>query len=104
MGGKLVAQFKRLSGEKASWDAHVKRAASSPIIAAEYKKSGWKLDTHKVMSNRIKNGEGVGHYWLEGKLKKELLEMTDITEDDFKKYLDPAAQTQYIRPYNNGEN
>jgi hypothetical protein len=56
------------------------------------------------MANRIKNGEGVGHYWLEGKLKKELLEMTTITEDDFKKYLDPTAQTQYTRPYNDGEN
>lgn len=99
-----MAGFKRLSGDKASWDAHVRRASSSPIIAAEYKRSGWKLDRHKVMANRIKNGEGVGQYWLEGKLKKELLEMTDITEDDFKKYLDPAAQTQYIRPYNNGEN
>ena len=53
--------------------------------------------------SRIKNGENVGHYWLEGKLKRELLDMTDITEEDFKKYLDPAAQTQYVRPYNNGE-
>ena len=100
----IVAQFKRLSGNGSSWDAHVKRASTSPSFAAEYRKSSWRIDTHKIMANRIKNGEGVGHYWLEGKLKKELLEMTNLTEDDFKKYLDPTAQTQYTRPYNDGEN
>ena len=98
-----MGEFKKVSGKSTSWDAHVRRASSSPVLAAEYKKSGWKLNTHKVMANRIKNGENVGHYWLEGKLKQELLDMTDITEEDFKKYLDPAAQTQYVRPYNNGE-
>ena len=99
-----MAQFKRLSGGGASWDAHVKRASTSPSLAAEYYKSTWRIDTHKIMANRIKNGEGVGEHWLKGKGKKQLLEMTNITEDDFKKYLDPTAQTQYTRPYNDGEN
>ena len=43
-------------------------------------------------------------YWLEGRLKKQLLKYTDVTEKDFEKYVAPTAQMQYVKPYNYKEN
>ena len=68
------------------WDAHVAKAASSPIHAREYKKSNYVLDTDKVMGDRIRTGEPVGQNYLSGKQKKRLLKYGNVTEEDFAKY------------------
>lgn len=77
--------------EPNTWDAHVKKASSSPTYAKEYKRVNYVLNTHEVMAKRIINGEPVGDMWLKGRAKEELLEFTNITESDFKKYLDRTA-------------
>jgi hypothetical protein len=69
-----------------TWDAHIKKASSSPAFAKEYKRSNYVLNTHTVMAERIRNGEPVGEMYLTGRLKQELLDLTDLTEDDFQKY------------------
>ena len=53
------------------WDAHVQKAASSPTMAREYKKSGYVLDSDKIIAQRIRNGEAVGEHYLRGKTKYE---------------------------------
>ena len=68
------------------WDAHVAKAASSPVHAREYKKSNYVLDTDNVMGDRIRNGEAIGQNYLSGKLKKRLLQYGNVTEEDFDKY------------------
>ena len=46
------------------------------------------LDEYEIMAKRIKNGEPVGESYLKGKQKEKLLELTDLTHADFKKYLE----------------
>lgn len=81
-----MGKFKQVKPD--TWDAHVKRAASSPHYAKEYKRSNYVLNTQQIMADRIRNGEAIGEMYLSGRLKQELLDTTDLTEDDFKKYLD----------------
>ena len=45
------------------------------------------LDEYEIMARRIKNGEPIGESYLKGKQKERLLEFTDLTEKDFKKYI-----------------
>ena len=68
------------------WDAHVAKAASSPVMAREYKKSGYVLDSDKIIAKRIRNGEAVGHNYLKGKTKERLKEFQNLREEDFVKY------------------
>ena len=70
------------------WDAHINKATSSPHYAREYKKYSYVLDEYEIMAKRIKNGEPVGESYLKGKQKEKLLELTDLTHADFKKYLE----------------
>ena len=73
--------------ESSVWDAHVSKANSSPHYAREYKKVNYVLDEYEIMARRIKNGEPIGESYLKGKQKERLLEFTDLTERDFKKYI-----------------
>jgi len=68
------------------WDAHVQKAASSPVMAREYKKSGYVLDSDKIIAQRIRNGEAVGHNYLKGETKKRLKEFQNLSEEHFVKY------------------
>jgi hypothetical protein len=68
------------------WDAHVNKAASSPAQAREYKRSGYVLDSDKIMADRIRNGEVIGDGYLKGHTKKRLKKFQHLTEDDFVKY------------------
>ena len=70
------------------WDAHINKATSSPHYAREYKKYSYVLDEYEIMAKRIKNGEPVGESYLKGKQKEKLLELTDLTHADLKKYLE----------------
>ena len=79
-----MSKFKQVKPDV--WSAHIQRATSSPHLAKEYKRSTYKVNTHNIMAKRIKNGEEIGESWLKGRLKQELLDLTDITEQDFEKY------------------
>ena len=68
------------------WDAHVAKAASSPVQAREYKRSGYVLDSDKIIAQRIRNGEAVGEPYLEGLTKQRLKKFQHLTEEDFEKY------------------
>lgn len=68
------------------WEAHVKKAASSPYHAKQYKRFEYDLDPHRINAQRIRNGEAVGEMWLRGQLKEELMEFHGLTEADFKPY------------------
>ena len=68
------------------WDAHVAKAASSPIQAREYKRSGYVLDSDKIIADRIRNGEAVGEPYLKGLTKQRLKKFQHLTEEDFEKY------------------
>jgi hypothetical protein len=68
------------------WDAHVNKAASSPAQAREYKRSGYVLDSDKIMADKIRNGEVIGEGYLKGETKKRLKKFQHLTEDDFVKY------------------
>jgi hypothetical protein len=68
------------------WDAHVAKAASSPVQAREYKKSGYVLDSDKIIADRIRNGEAVGEPYLKGLTKQRLKKFQHLTEEDFEKY------------------
>ena len=85
-----------------SWDAHVNVPVPLQV---------WLLNIINQLGVLIRTRlwliesrmEDVGDIGSKAKARNNF-EMTDITEDDFKKYLDPTAQTQYTRPYNDGEN
>jgi hypothetical protein len=68
------------------WDAHVAKAASSPVQAREYKRSGYVLDSDKIIADRIRNGEVVGEPYLKGLTKQRLKKFQHLTEEDFEKY------------------
>ena len=68
------------------WDAHVAKAASSPVQAREYKRSGYVLDSDKIIADRIRNGEVVGEPYLKGLTKQRLKKFQHLTEEDFDKY------------------
>ena len=68
------------------WDAHVRKAASSPVMAREYKRSGYVLDSDKIIAQRIRNGEAVGEPYLKGLTKQRLKKFQHLTEEDFEKY------------------
>ena len=68
------------------WDAHVAKAASSPVMAREYKKSGYVLDSDKIMAQRIRNGEPIGDSYLKGEAKKRLKKFQHLSEEQFEKY------------------
>ena len=79
-----MSNFKQIKPD--TWDAHIKKASSSPAYAKEYKRSNYVLNEHTVIANRIRNGEPVGESYLTGLRKKELIDLTDLTEADFDKY------------------
>ena len=68
------------------WDANVSKAASSPVMAREYKKSGYVLDSDKIMAQRIRNGEAIGDSYLKGKNKERLKKFQHLSEEHFEKY------------------
>lgn len=68
------------------WDAHVQKAASSPVMAREYKKSGYVLDSDKIMAERIRNGDPIGDSYLKGKAKERLKKFQHLSEEHFEKY------------------
>lgn len=68
------------------WDAHVQKAASSPVMAREYKKSGYVLDSDKIIAQRIRNGEAVSEHCLRGKTKERLKKFQHLSEEQFEKY------------------
>jgi len=68
------------------WDAHVTKAASSPVMAREYKKSGYVLDSDKIMAERIRNGDPIGESYLKGKAKERLKKFQHLSEEHFVKY------------------
>lgn len=72
--------------DAAIWDAQVNRSSTNPAYNRDIKKKGYFLDTHQIMAKRIKNGEPVGDFWLQGKAKQDLLDQTDLRESDFSKY------------------
>tara|TARA_R100000935_G_scaffold56169_1_gene87229 strand:+ start:5737 stop:5991 length:255 start_codon:yes stop_codon:yes gene_type:complete len=77
------------AGDAASsivWDAHVAKAASSPIHALEYKKSNYVLVSDKVIADKIRRGDGVSENYLKGLSKERLMQFQDLTEEDFQKY------------------
>jgi|TARA_R110000803_G_scaffold196575_1_gene259904 hypothetical protein len=74
--------------ESSVWNAHISKATSSKHYAKEYKSYSYVLDEYQIMADRIKNGMPVGESYLKGKQKEKLLEITDLTEKDFKKYLE----------------
>lgn len=72
--------------DAAIWDAQVNRSSTNPTYNRDLKKKGYFLDTHQIMAKRIKNGEPIGDFWLQGKAKQDLLDQTDLRESDFSKY------------------
>jgi len=68
------------------WDAHVQKAASSPVQAREYKRSNYMLDTNNVMAKRIKDGDAVSQSYLSGMLRDRLIKYHGLDDDDFIKY------------------
>ena len=68
------------------WDAHVAKAASSPVQAREYKRSGYVLDSDKIIADRIRNGEAVGEPYLKGLTKQRLKKFQHLSEEHFEKY------------------
>ena len=98
-----MSQFKKYDSGM-SWDQLIKRGKDKTAIKKVTNPTGFQADSLRINANRIKNGEDIGHYWLEGRLKKQLLEYTDVTEKDFEKYVAPTAQMQYVKPYNYKEN
>jgi len=68
------------------WDAHVQKAASSPVQAREYKRSNYMLDTNNVMAKRIKDGDAVSQNYLSGMLRERLIKYHGLDDDDFIKY------------------
>jgi len=59
---------------------------SAPRESKPSETPGVSVHTH-INARRIKNGEAVAEYWLSERGMAELLEHTDLTEEDFKKYL-----------------
>jgi len=74
------------AASKNVWDAHVQKAASSPVQAREYKRSNYVLDTYNIMAKRIKDGEAISESYLSGKLREKLMRYHGLDDDDFIKY------------------
>ena len=74
-----MSQFKKYDSGM-SWDQLIKRGKDKTAVKKVSNPTGFQADSLRINANRIKNGEDVGHYWLEGRLKKQLLEYTDVTE------------------------
>lgn len=98
-----MSQFKKYDSAM-SWDQLIKRGNDKTAVKKVSNPTGFQGDTLQIHAKRIKNGEDVGEFWLKGRLKKQLLEYTDVTEEDFKKYVAPTAKVQYVKPYNYKEN
>lgn len=98
-----MSQFKKYDSAM-SWDQLIKRGKDKTAVKKVSNPTGFQADSLQINAKRIKNGENVGHYWLEGRLKNQLLRYTDVTEKDFEKYVAPTAQMQYVKPYNYKEN
>lgn len=71
------------------WDSFVNRAAKSKDVRREMKTR--LLNPMKsplqITASRIKNGEPVAASKLKGESLKELLEFTDVTQEDIDKYI-----------------
>jgi len=98
-----MSQFKQYDTSM-SWDQLLKRGKDKTAIKKVTNPTGFEADSLRINANRIKNGEKIGEPWLQGRLKKQLLKYTDVTEEDFKKYVAPTAIMQYVKPYNYKEN
>ena len=81
-----MSKFKPVNANASIWDAHVNKAASSEHYAREYKKYNYVLDEYAITAKRIRNNEPISSGYLKGEQKKKLLELTDITEAELRKY------------------
>ena len=94
-----MSQFKQYTANM-TWDQRVNRQLNPTARPKVSNPTGFQADSLRINATRIKNGEKVGEHWLKGRLKKQLLQYTDLTENDFKKYVEPTAKMQYATPYN----
>lgn len=71
------------------WDSFVNRAAKSKDVRIEMKKrlTAPSKSPLQIAAARIKNGEPVADTYLKGHRLKELLEFTDVTQEDIDKYI-----------------
>lgn len=69
------------------WDSTVSRVSQSKVLKEQMIRKDFVLDSAQISANRIKLGEPVGDFWLQGKAKEELIKNYGLTEADFKKYL-----------------
>jgi len=79
-----MSKFKQIQPD--TWDAHVKRASSSSDFAKEYKKIHYVLDRHKIMAQKIKDGDYVGEEYIFGRGAAELLHHGYVRKEELKPY------------------
>jgi hypothetical protein len=69
------------------WDSTVSRVSQSKVLREEMLRKDFILDDAKIAANRIRLGESVGDYWLEGKAKEQLIKDYGLKAEDFQKYI-----------------
>ena len=69
------------------WDSTVSRVSQSKVLREEMLRKDFILDDAKIAANRIRLGEPVGDYWLEGKAKEQLIKDYGLKTEDFQKYI-----------------
>ena len=69
------------------WDSTVSRVSQSTVLREEMIRKDFIIDSAKINADRIRLGEPVGDFWLEGKAKERLIKDYGLTQADFKKYL-----------------
>ena len=71
------------------WDSFVHRAATNKNVAKEMKARQLRPSKSplQIVAARIKNGEPVSDTYLKGNRLQELLEFTDVTQEDIDKYI-----------------
>ena len=69
------------------WDSTVSRVSQSKVLREEMLRKDFILDDAKIAANRIRLGEPVGDYWLEGKAKEQLIKDYGLKAGDFQKYI-----------------
>ena len=79
-----MSKFKQIQPD--TWDAHVKRASSSADFAKEYKKVHYVLDRHKIMAQKIKDGDYVGEEYIFGRGAAELVHHGYVRKEELIPY------------------
>tara|TARA_S200002703_G_scaffold30746_2_gene26744 strand:- start:157 stop:402 length:246 start_codon:yes stop_codon:yes gene_type:complete len=69
------------------WDSTVSRVSQSKVLREEILRKDFILDDAKIAANRIRLGEPVGDYWLEGRAKEQLIKDYGLKAEDFQKYI-----------------